>query len=110
VGNLLGSVNVIKKEYPVVYMEWIDAEVDNSWRDDDDVNKELVGNPVKTIGYLIRKPSKKFAMYMVASTVAYDGDTRLHNAIIKIPKQWVVEMRFINLEETKHDDSNKQQG
>lgn len=98
-----------RKEYPVVKIEWVDAETDNSWRDADEIAKEEVGAPVTTIGFLVRKPSKKFPMYMVASTVAYDGDYVLHNAIIKIPKHWIKKLTELNIEEKQNDDQNGNQ-
>lgn len=80
----------MKKVYPVVKVEWIDAEADNSWRDEAEVNKDGVGIPVVTIGFLVRKPSKKFPMYVVASTLATTDDGEHHfNSIMKIPKAWV---------------------
>jgi hypothetical protein len=95
-----------EKKYPVVRIEWIDAETDNSWRDLEEIAKEEVGKPVTTIGFLVRKPSKRFPMYMVASTVSF-GDYMLHNAIIKIPKHWVQSVVELNLTEKKNDNQSK---
>lgn len=79
----------LKIKFPLVRILWIDAETDNSWQTQEEVNKEEVGDPVVTVGFLIRKPNKRFPMYMVASTVT-QGDEPHFNAIIKIPKTWVV--------------------
>jgi hypothetical protein len=79
----------LKIKFPLVRILWVDAETDNSWNSLDQVNKEEVGDPVVTVGFLIRKPNKRFPMYMVASTVT-QGDDPHFNAIIKIPKVWVV--------------------
>lgn len=91
----------LKIKFPLVRVLWIDAESDNSWVTHEQVNKEEVGDPVVTVGFLIRSPTKRFPMYMVASTVTQDMDDPHFNAVMKIPKVWVKSIE--NLEEKQKD-------
>lgn len=76
----------------------MDAEVNNAWQDENDIAKELVGKPCITVGFLVRKPSKTFPMYMISATMAHDegAGTRLHNATVKIPKVWVKSIKELS--------------
>ncbi len=89
----------MKKSYPVVRVYWFDAETSAGWQTEAEVDKEPVGNPVCTIGFLVRRPSKTFPMYIVASTLADQGEETHFNATIKIPKAWVKSIEVLNLDE-----------
>lgn len=82
----------------------MDAEADNGWRSEQEIKNEEIGKPVTTVGFLVRKPSKGFPMYMIASTISLDeGDgTWQHNNIMKIPKQWVKSLREIKDDRPEH--------
>ena len=83
---------------PLVRVEWMDAEAQNDWVYEDDIEKEVVGKPCVTVGFLVRKPTKNFPMYMIASTMAEDeaAGKRLHNAVMKIPKVWVTKVEELD--------------
>jgi len=96
-----GANSVKKKAYPVVEIKWMDAEADNSWVSEEDVAGDNVGDPVVTIGFLVRRPTRGFPMYTVAGTVAVvdskTGETNF-NTTIKIPKVWVKEFKILQEE------------
>lgn len=78
------------KKYPLVRVEWIDAESDPSWKDEEEISKEPVGIPVVSVGFLVRRPTKVFPMYMVSATMAErDMGGPIFTTSIKIPKAWV---------------------
>lgn len=77
-----------KKAYPIVEILWMDAEADNSWKTESEVVDENTGNPVVTVGFLIRKPNRTFPMYVVAGTATCDEEPHF-NSTMKIPKHWV---------------------
>jgi hypothetical protein len=77
-----------KKVFPLVEVEWLDAEADPSWKTEDEVGDEDTGELVVTIGLLIRRPSRNFPMYVVAGT-ATKTETPHFNNTMKIPKHWV---------------------
>lgn len=79
--------------YPLVKIEWVDAEADNSWVTDEDIDGDGVGDPVVTVGYLVRKPTRAKPMYTVAGTIA--NDSKLFNNVMKIPKAWVKSVTFL---------------
>jgi hypothetical protein len=89
--NSLRTTTAVKaKKFPLVRVEWIDAESDPSWKDEEDILREPIGHPVVTVGFLVRKPSKSFPMYIVAGTMATREDAGpIFNTSIKIPKMWV---------------------
>ncbi len=77
-----------KKAYPVVEIQWLDAEADPSWKTEQEANTEEAGNLCVTIGLLVRKPTKTFPMYMTASTAVMQDEPHFNNTH-KIPKAWV---------------------
>lgn len=77
-----------KKSYPIVEILWLDAEADPSWKTEKEVENEDTGTLVVTVGFLIRKPTRAFPMYVVAGTATQDEEPHFNNTM-KIPKHWV---------------------
>lgn len=90
-----------RKVFPIVEIHWLDAEGDSSWVSEAEVAAQQVGRPVVTVGFLARRPSRGFPMYVVAATatVADEETGEIHfNQTMKIPKFWVKEFKIINEE------------
>jgi hypothetical protein len=81
-------------KYPLVKVYWFDAESGNSWVDEEEIASEGLGEPVVTVGFLVRKPGKGFPAYMIASTTT-QGDAPHFNNTMKIPKAWVKSVETI---------------
>lgn len=85
-----------KKTHPIVRILWVDASASNDWKSKHDIEGETVGEPTITIGFLIKKPSKKVPMFVVAST--FDPETEHFNAIMRIPKVWVKSVEELDVQ------------
>jgi hypothetical protein len=90
-------VSATKKSYPLVEILWLDAEADPAWKTEDEVVSELTGDLCVTVGFLIRKPSKAFPMYVVAGTATCQEKPHFNNTM-KIPKYWVTSIKTIREE------------
>lgn len=73
--------------YTTVKIEWVDAEVEAGWKSPEEIEK-MQGAPCTTIGFLVRKPTKRSPVFVVAHTVGADHEGDV-NGVIKIPKAWV---------------------
>lgn len=82
------------KKGDVVHIVWLDAEVDNEWREEDDL-QDHSSLLCETVGYLINKPTKKSPVYVVASTRSKGEKKDQYNAITKIPLAWVKEIETL---------------
>lgn len=76
-----------KYPYPLVKLEWIDAETDHGWESADEKNPTVP--LVTTVGFLIKDTEE---LVSIASTV---GDDRSHNSRINIPKGMVKTMTVL---------------
>lgn len=76
-------------KHPIVEIQWVDAETEHGWKSPEEI-ETMQGANCTTVGFLVRKPTKKNPIYVVAATVGYDADGSAEfNAIHKIPKAWV---------------------
>lgn len=85
--------------YPIVKVEWVDAESEAGWHTPEEVEK-MQGAPCVTIGFLVRKPTRKSPIYVVAHTVGADHEGDV-NGVIKIPKAWVKSVEEQNARDRK---------
>ena len=87
VGNVGGIKMNANVNFPVVKVTWIDSESHDAWTTEEDIKKESPELHCISIGYLIRKPTKKTPAYYVASTrtVPRDGEQRQFACTMKIP-------------------------
>lgn len=81
--------NVNAKPYPVVKIEWIDAEAESGWKTHKEASDLNTGDPCTTIGFLVRKPTRSKPDYIIASTLAKVDNEPNVNSIMKIPKAWI---------------------
>lgn len=80
------------QKYPLVYIEWVDAESDNRWNDKEGVDKWMeMDFVVNDIGWLVCENDKYL---LICNQVASDGD--LGNRT-KIPKQWIRKLSRITI-------------
>lgn len=79
-----------KRKYPVVLIEWDDAEVSNDWEEIPVGKEEMEEGLVETIGFLVRETEK---YYLVASTLAASHT----NARTKIPKGMAKSFKKLNV-------------
>jgi hypothetical protein len=84
---------------PIVKIVWMDAETDSGWRTAEEIEDLTVDAPCVTVGFLVRKPTKKSPFYLVANTVSADHS----NGIIKIPKVWVQSVVHCTIQEIKNE-------
>ena len=80
-----------KYDYPLVELQWTDAETDHGWEQDTATDHELP--VVTTVGFLIKQTvdSQGHGVYVLASTIG-GGSC---NSRIKIPQGMVVEEKFL---------------
>jgi hypothetical protein len=77
------------KRGQLVHVKWHDAEVTAEWKSADDLVDHST-TECETVGFLVKKATKRDPMYVVASTRSVDDDGDYeYNAITKIPKAWV---------------------
>lgn len=74
-----------KFPFPLVHVDWTDAQVSGTWLLEEEVRLELP--VVHTVGFLIKEDDKAI---IIASTV---GSDRHSNAHILIPKGMIVDRR-----------------
>ena len=85
---------MIIKKGTLVYVRWHDAEVISGWTNEDDATLADHDSTIcETVGYLVKAPTKRDPMYIVAATRAMDDGKPQYNAITKIPKAWVEEIK-----------------
>ncbi len=77
----------MNEAYPLVLIEWHDAEVSNEWEVIPE-GEEIDDSPVQTAGFLA-KETKKY--YWIASTLAENHA----NARTKVPKGMVVSFKYL---------------
>lgn len=92
---------MLKKKYPIVKIEWVDAEVDAGWKTPEEI-AEMKGADCITVGFLVRKPTKKAPCYVIAHTVGADHEGDV-NGVIKIPRQWVKAVSIVVESENGND-------
>lgn len=76
------------KKGQIVHILWHDAEVVGEWKEAGDLNDHS-STLCETVGFVVKAPTKKDPMYIVASTRSKSDGTYEFNAITKIPKTWV---------------------
>lgn len=83
-------------KHPIVKVDWIDAETEHGWKSVEDATA-LDGARCTTVGHLVRKPTKKSPVYIIAATCGIDaGDGSIEfNSIVKIPKAWTTSVKEI---------------
>lgn len=79
----------MKKSYPIVLIRWLDAEAAGEWKTENEILGEDTGDLCTTVGFLIKRPTKKVPMYFVAATAAAVGAEAHFNNTMKIPSAWV---------------------
>lgn len=80
------------KKGQVVHIKWHDAEVTSDWTEEDDPElNDHSSTLCETVGFLVKEPTKKDPMYVIAST----RSGKEYNAIIKIPKTWIEEIEEV---------------
>jgi len=85
------KVPVLDK-FPLIYVEWIDAESDSKWDDREGAEKWLNRDfVVHDIGWLIMENDKYI---IICNQVASDGD--LGNRT-KIPRGWITKLTKVSL-------------
>ncbi len=83
------------KKGQLVRIVWQDAEAHSGWTSEDELDSaDLTSMVCETVGFLAKLPSKASPMYIVASTRS-QGEKLEYNAIMKIPKAWVQEIKEI---------------
>lgn len=75
--------------HQVVLVEWIDADVNNSWIAKEEIDHEFIPNV--TIGFLLHQDKNQ---YVISST--YDPEGEYYNATIRIPSAWVIRVETIS--------------
>ena len=93
-----------KKAVSPVLIEWYDAEVDGGWADDAALQSYLDEfEPVKSVGFLLRKPSKKFDKYVLCADL--DMQNNATNRRLLIPSKWVVSVVELTVKSITSDRS-----
>jgi hypothetical protein len=71
---------------------WDDAETDNGWKDEDDINPKK--SLAVTLGFLIKETADHV---VIASTISYDKEREVNtnNSRIQIPKKMIVTKRAL---------------
>lgn len=83
------------KKGSLVHIAWKDAEVTGEWTSEENLNDHSTLS-CETVGFVIRRPTKKEPIYIVASTRSKDDDGKFeYNAITKIPMAWISEVKLI---------------
>ena len=83
------------KKGSLVHITWHDAEVTSEWKKEDDLTDHS-STLCETVGYVVKRPTKKSPIYITASTRSKDDDGHYeYNAIYKIPVAWVKEVKEI---------------
>lgn len=72
-------------KFPLVSLEWDDAQTDTGWVDHTEIKTEHA--VAITIGFLVKESSEHV---VIASTVGEDGST---NGRIQIPKKMILKRR-----------------
>jgi hypothetical protein len=95
----------MKKSYAIVQILWLDAEAAGEWQTEQQILNDDVGGLCTTVGFLVKKPTKKVPMYFVSATVAaMDKEVHFNNTM-KIPSAWVKTVNVLQ-EEYKVIDEN----
>lgn len=79
------------KKGQIAHIVWHDAEVTGEWMDESDLTDHS-STICETVGFIVKLPTKKDPMYIVASTRSGKSE---FNAITKIPKLWVTEIKEV---------------
>lgn len=83
-------------KYPVFKIVWVDSESHDSWHTEGEIAKhaEDKENQCISIGFLVRKPTKKVPVYWIANTVTNppEGTERQASCIMKIPAVCIKEI------------------
>jgi len=84
------------KKGQLVHISWQDAEAHSGWTSEEEIDDQDLGSMMcETVGYLAKLPSKTSPIYVVASTRS-QGEKLEYNAIMKIPKAWVKEIKELD--------------
>lgn len=91
---------IVANKYPVVKIKWIDAESKDAWQYEEDIENDEDSLHCVTIGFLVRKPTKKYPVYFVANSITLPEDDKQIQAscIMKIPKAFVQELTILEVE------------
>jgi len=73
------------KEYPLVIIEWMDAQSDSDWTDMEKVGCELA--TIQTVGFIVSETRQGLA---VASSL--DTTNGAASMVMVIPKKWCVKI------------------
>ena len=79
------------KKGSLIHIKWHDAEVTADWTKEDDL-EDHSSTICETVGFVIKKPTKKDPIYVVASTRSKSDGEYEFNAITKIPLAWITEI------------------
>lgn len=82
------------KKGQLVHVIWHDAETTAEWKSEEDL-QDHDSTLCETVGFLVKTPAKKDLMFIIASTQSHDKKEKKveYNAIIKIPRVWVKEIK-----------------
>jgi hypothetical protein len=87
------------KNFPLVYVTWLDAESDGDWQSIEDLEDHLP--EVHTVGLLI-KESKS----MITLAQNFDDKNEHVSNIISIPTAWCVNMQSLGIDAIFDLDKN----
>lgn len=94
-----GMIVTVNKntKYPVVKVVWLDSETHDSWKTEDEITQDSGPMECFTVGFLVRKPTKKTPTYFVANTVTNPAPDiqRQASCIMKIPEVCVTEVVYL---------------
>lgn len=80
------------KKGQLVHLVWFDAEAQNEWKEEKDLMVENHDSTrCETVGWVVKAPTKKEPMWVIASTKSKGDKGMDYNQIFKIPAQWVKE-------------------
>ena len=86
----------IKRKYPLVFIEWLDAESSPQWQTKDEMDKWAEKIFVVTdIGWLVGE-NKTYVW--ICSQISTDMD---FGSKTKIPKSWILKKRMVKVNETR---------
>jgi hypothetical protein len=88
-------MNILKIPRKLVRVEWIDAEVSNTWIFEDELSNDIENyTPCYTIGHLAYENDN---FIRIAATIGHSSDTNkyLFNCIQTIPKGMIVNIEVL---------------
>jgi hypothetical protein len=83
----------VKKEYRLVFLEWVDAVTDSGWEIGSGNSKT---DDVRSVGWLISKDDE---VTILSGDISYDTGGIPHtNRRLSVPTKWIKSMKDIKVE------------